>query len=79
MPEPAFAGPHSEGNVAEHAVARVWTVVRPCWSNLDLADLQRLMQFLDDLGRGFVDIVRAAHNVVRASLAEWTGAGEFQS
>jgi hypothetical protein len=33
----SVAGPHSEANVAEHAVARVWTVVRPCWSNLDLA------------------------------------------
>jgi hypothetical protein len=30
------------------------------------------MQFLDDLGRGFVEMVRAAPNVVRASLAEWT-------
>jgi hypothetical protein len=30
----SVAGPHSEANVAEHAVARVWTVVRPCWSNL---------------------------------------------
>jgi hypothetical protein len=38
----------------------------------DLADLQRLMQFLDDLGRGFVEIVRAAHKVVPASLAQWT-------
>ena len=30
----SVTGPHSEANVAEHAVARVWTVVRPCCQTL---------------------------------------------
>jgi hypothetical protein len=42
MPEPALPVRIREANVAEHAAARLGRVVRPCWPNLDLADLQRL-------------------------------------
>jgi hypothetical protein len=42
MPEPALPVRICEANVAEHAAARLGRVVRPCWPNLDLADLQRL-------------------------------------
>jgi hypothetical protein len=87
MPEPALPVRIREANVAEHAAARAWTVVRPCWPNLDLAYLQRLTK-LGELFR-FTALVWTTSGVdspqwyvqtryYQPGLAEWTRAGEFR-